>query len=101
MSADGVTITFELRMKPEAVSGFLQALPQLVKESSQFDGFRAMRVVQHKDDATRLLLVELWDSEQAYRNYISWRTERGDMDNVAKMVTATEVNVWPHLIAQV
>jgi quinol monooxygenase YgiN len=101
MSTDSVTITFELRLKPEAVSGFLQEIPRLIKESSEFEGFQTMRVVQHRDDHTRLLLVEQWDNEAAYRKYIAWRTERGDMDGVAQLAKSTEVNVWPNLIAQV
>jgi quinol monooxygenase YgiN len=98
--SDGVTITFELRLKPDAVAGFLGAVPQLIRESSEFPGFRSMRVVQHKDDPARLLFVELWDSEEAYHNYISWRTERGDMENVARLATSTDVNLWPNLIVK-
>jgi quinol monooxygenase YgiN len=98
---DGVTITFELRLKPEAVSGFLQGIPHLIKETSEFEGFKTIRVVQHRDDPTRVLFVELWANEKAYQNYIAWRTERGDMDNVARLANSVEVNVWPNLIVQV
>jgi heme-degrading monooxygenase HmoA len=57
--------------------------------------------VQHRDDPTRVLLVELWATEEAYRNYIAWRTERGDMDAIGRLAHSTAVNVWPHLVAQV
>jgi len=98
---DGVTITYEMRLKPETASDFIQALPELVKETSGVEGFRSIRVVRHGDDPARVLLIELWASEDAYRNYIAWRTERGDMDNVARLTTAVEVNVWPTLIAAI
>ena len=101
MNTAGVMITFELRLKPEAVSGFLDAVPHLIKESAEFNGFRSIRVVQHNEDPARILLVELWDSEAAYRSYIAWRTERGDMDNLAQLTISTEANVWSNFIAQI
>jgi len=100
MSTDGVSITFEMQVKPEVLPGFLDGLPGLIRESSQFPGFRSMRVVQHKDDPARLLLIELWDSEIAYNRYIAWRTERGDMERLAQLATSTKVDVWPGLIMQ-
>lgn len=101
MSAGGVSITFEMQVKPDLLSAFLEGLPGLVRESSQFPGFRSMRVVQHKDDPTRLLLIECWESQDAYDRYIAWRTERGDMERLADVVLSTKVEVWPTLITQV
>lgn len=101
MSKDGVTVTFELRVKTEALAGFLAVLPDMLKETAEFEGFRSIRIVQNKDDPARVLFIELWDSEEAYRKYIDFRTRRGDMDNLAQQVNATEVNVWPTLVIQI
>lgn len=101
MSKDGVTITFELRVKAEALAGFLEVLPSMLKETATFAGFRNIRIVQNKDDPTRVLFIELWDSEEAYRKYIDFRTQRGDMDNLAQLVNSTEMNVWPSMVVQV
>jgi quinol monooxygenase YgiN len=98
--ADGVTITFEMGLKPEAVALFLQAAPGMMTETAAFPGCQAVRIVQHKDDPTRLLFVERWDSEEAYGKYIAWRMERGDFESLGPMLTSTETNVWPTLIAQ-
>jgi quinol monooxygenase YgiN len=100
MSAEGVTITFELRLKPETVAGFLAAIPKMLLETKEFDGFRSIRVVQHKDDPTRVLMVELWDSEEAYRKYIDWRTARGEMDGLAQLTNGTDINIWPRFVVQ-
>jgi len=101
MSKDGVTITFELRMKPEALAGFLEALPRLINETAAFEGFRTIRIVQHGEDPTRILFVELWDTEEAYRKYIAFRNARGDMDSVAALAHSMTVNIWPSLIVQI
>ena len=101
MNKDGVTVTFELRMKPEALAGFLEALPGMLKETATFEGFRSIRIVQNKDDPTRVLFVELWDSEEAYGKYIAFRTQRGDMENLGQLVNSTEMNMWPTLVIQI
>lgn len=97
---DGVTITFEMRLKPEAVTGFLQGAPMMLQGTADFPGFRSLRIVQHKDDPTRVLFVERWDSEEAYRKYIAWRVERGEMAGIAQAVTSMETNVWPNLVIE-
>ena len=97
-TTDGVTVTFELKMKPEAVEMFLQAVPVMLKDTAAFAGFRDIRIVQHKDDPTRLMFLERWDSEDAYDKYMAWRTSRGDMDGLAHMVVSTETNIWPRLV---
>jgi quinol monooxygenase YgiN len=102
MAADqGVTITFEFQLRPEAVSGFLQGAPMLLQGTAQAAGFRNIRVVQNKDDPARIMFIERWDSEEAYRRYIAWRTERGEMDAFAQAVLSTETKVWPNLIVEV
>lgn len=95
---DGVTITFEFRLKPEAVGPFLQGASMMFQGTTDAPGFRSIRVVQNKDDPALILFVEHWDSEQAYRDYIAWRTERGEMDAFAQAVVSTELKIWPKLV---
>lgn len=99
-ATDGVTITFDFRLQPEAVGPFLQGVPMLLQSTAQTEGFRSIRVVQSKDDPARIMFIERWDSEEAYRNYIAWRTERGDMDAFAQAVVSAETTVWPNLIVE-
>jgi heme-degrading monooxygenase HmoA len=97
---DGVTITFELRLKPEAVEVFKGAAAGMLEGAKGFPGFRSIRIVQHKDDPTRILFVERWESEAAYKAYIDWRTGRGEMDGLKAFADGTETNVWPTLAAE-
>lgn len=97
---DGVTITFEFRLKPEAVQPFLQGAPMLFQGTAEAPGFRGIRVVQNKDDPTLIMFIERWDSEEDYRNYVAWRTERGEMDAFAQAVVSAETRVWPKLVIE-
>jgi len=96
----GVTITLGMNLKPEAVDGFCNALPEMIKDTAKRPGFQAIRIVRHKDDPNRVLFVETWESEQAYNDYITWRTERGDMDGFAQILQEPpKMDVWPAVVA--
>jgi heme-degrading monooxygenase HmoA len=99
--SDGVTITFEMKLKPEVVPIFPQMGPQILASPSQFPGFRSLRIVQNKDDPARILYIEKWDTEADYKAYIAERTRGGEMGKLAEMVTATDMNVWPTLIGEI
>lgn len=94
--SDGVTITMDLDVKPEAVEGLAAGLPEMIKETAQFKGFQSIRIVRN---GNRILLIEQWDSEDDYKAYIAWRTERGDMDGLGMAVNGVQSGVWPTLIA--
>ena len=93
---EGVSITFELKLRPEAVDGFAAAAPEMIKGTAAFPGFRQIRIVQHKDEPGRFLFIERWDSEQAYRDYLAWRASEGAMDSLrqaAPLVPAGDATV--------
>ena len=47
------------------------------------------------------MFIETWDSEQAYHDYIAWRTERGEMDGMAAIAVAPpQLDIWPVKVAQ-
>jgi quinol monooxygenase YgiN len=97
---DGVSITFELRLRPEAAEGFVGNIQEMLKGTAAFPGFRAIRIVQHKDEPGRFLFIERWDSEQAYREYLAWRAKEGAMDSLRQAALGMEANVWPILIGE-
>jgi quinol monooxygenase YgiN len=97
---DGVSITFDFRLKPEAAEAFLAAGQAILSGAAEFPGFRSIRVVRHKDDLNRVLLIERWDSEDAYRGYVAWRTETGATAAFREVIETAEANVWPTVIAE-
>jgi heme-degrading monooxygenase HmoA len=96
---DTVTITVLLNLKPEATAIFCAALPEMLKDTRNFPGFRSIRVLKNKADANQLIFIEEWDSEEDYGAYIAWRTERGDMDSSAGAhATPPRIDVWPTVV---
>lgn len=99
--AAGVTITFELRLKPEAADGFKTAAAAgVLQGTTSFPGFRSIRIVQHRDDPGRFLFVEQWDSEQAHRDYMAWRASTGAVEGLKDVALGMETNVWPDLVVE-
>ena len=98
---DVVTVTFEVCLPPAAAEGFSRMGSEGLEATRNFPGCRGVRIVQHKDDPCRFLFLEQWDSEQAYRDYIAWRTERGEFQALQQTATSTITNVWPRVIVEV
>jgi quinol monooxygenase YgiN len=95
-----VTITLVLNLKPEATAPFCSALPNMLKETKKFAGFRSIRVMRNKTDANQVIFIEEWSSEEDYMKYIAWRTETGAMNDLASaLVSPPKMEVWPALIA--
>ena len=97
----GVKVTLAVKLKPEAADAFCAALPEMIKDTAKRPGFRDICIVRHATDTGRVMFVETWDSEQAYHDYIAWRTERGEMDGMASIVTEPpQLDFWPIPVAQ-
>lgn len=98
----GVTVTLSLKLKEEAADGFCAGMSGSIKETQKRPGFRAIRIIRHKEDPTRVLLIEDWDAEQDYHDYIAWRTERGDMKGFPDIQAAPPVlDIWPTPVAAI
>lgn len=96
---DGVKVTFTVKVQPEAIDGFCGALPEMIKETAKRPGFRDICIVRHATEPT-VMFIETWDSEQAYQDYIAWRTERGDMDGMAAILAGPpQLDFWPVTVA--
>jgi quinol monooxygenase YgiN len=92
----GVKVTLSLKVKPEIVEGFCAALPDKITETTQRPGFRDLCIVRHATDPTAVMFIETWDSEQAYHDYIQWRTERGEMERLTAIsMSPPQLDFWP------
>lgn len=95
-----VKVTLELALKPELAQGFYDKLSATFDETRAFGGCQEIAAYLHSDDAGRLIVVEEWDSAEAYQAYIAWRVETGFMDALADLLTAPpSMNIWPERIA--
>jgi len=100
MAAD-VLVTMDITLKPEAGPHFARTDETALEGTRNFPGCRGVQIVLHKDDAHRFLFVERWESEQAYRDYIAWRSESGQFQALQDMATSMKVDIWPQTIVSI
>ncbi len=99
MEPGGITVTVELAMTPQAAEGFSQMGSAGLEATRNFPGFREVQILRDKDDPCRFIFIERWESEQAYNDYVAFRTERGEYQSLQKMATTLQTRIWPHVIA--
>jgi quinol monooxygenase YgiN len=90
-----VMVTLDLDVKPEVIEPMCEGLPAMIADTKTRPGFIEIRIVR-LPGTNRVLFVERWASEQAYNDYIAWRTERGDMDGFAAGLNSPpQITIWP------
>ena len=95
-----VKITLELRLKPEVVDEFYKNLPATLDETRAFGGCIQIGAYSHSEDVGRVIVLEEWESAEAYQAYLAWRTETGFMDALGGLIAAPPaINTWPNRIA--
>lgn len=94
-----VMVTLELDVKPEVIDAMCAGLPDMIKDTATRPGFIEIRIVR-QPGSNRVFFVERWASEQAYNDYIAWRTERGEMEGFAASLNSPpQMTVWPVTVA--
>ena len=83
-------------MVSEAAAGqFFEGLRQLIKETQSAPGCLSVRAMREEAYSSTVLFVEQWASKQAFNDYIGWRTERGDMQAIAQVLTERQqIRTW-------
>lgn len=96
--SDGVIITVEIVIKPELAEQVCASIPAMFDDTVTFKGFRSIRVLRHKDEPNRVLVLEHWDKEEHYHAYQAWRGERGDTEASQGNLLSFRYSVWPNLV---
>jgi len=90
-----VTVTLRITVKDDLTDEFVAGLPALIREVSSLPGARSVRALRHTESENTILFVEEWDSADAFRECIEWRTNRGDMDRLGRMLSKPpEIITW-------
>ena len=82
-----VLVLLEVSLKPENVDDFMNFMKSELRHTRGFDGCNGLTVHKNQDDSNNMVIVEDWDSRQQYEKYLAWRTERGDLEKLAALLT--------------
>src|SRR5471032_2340757 len=94
-SGDAITVTSLMNVKDNFAADFNGGLSALMRETSSSPGVRSVRAFRNAETVNAILFVEEWESEAAFKAYIAWRTERGDMERLGQMLSKPpEIATW-------
>lgn len=97
---NGVKITLIATLEPEAVEKWCEAMPEVMKVTATRPGFIDISMYRNASDPCKVLFIETWESEQAYKDYIAWRVERGDAAELqAGVASPSQLEFWSEMVA--
>ena len=73
-------VLVEFRIKDGCEEKLKQTIKQFLPDTRDFPGCLTLHMVRDKEDPTKIIIVEMWESKDDYDKYLAWRTDRGDVD---------------------
>ncbi|MGO9385743.1 MAG: putative quinol monooxygenase [Mycobacterium sp.] len=86
-----VTVTLELRFKPDAVSAARDLMRRTLQVTRAFDGNLGTDVLVDQDDEAHWLIYELWDTVEADEAYRAFRAGEGKVTELPPLLAAPPV----------
>jgi quinol monooxygenase YgiN len=91
LAAMAVTVTLELRFKPESVAAGRDVMGRALQDTRSFDGNLVTDVLVDEDDEAHWLIYELWEtvaSDEAYRRF---RAGEGRLTELPPLLAAPPI----------
>ena len=86
-----VTVIYELRLKPEAVSAARDLMSRALKDTRAFDGNLGTDVLVDEDDEAHWLIYELWETVEHDEAYRAFRAGEGRLTELPPLLAAPPV----------
>lgn len=86
-----VTVTLELRLKPDAVQAAREVMGRALKDTRAFAGNLQTDVLVDEDDEAHWLIYELWDTVEHDEAYRAFRAGEGKLTELPPLLAAPPV----------
>lgn len=91
-------VTAEFICKDGAGPQLIKCISEMVPETRQKKGAISIEICIDQDNSDRIVLVERWDNRSDHENYVAYRKERGDIDNIMTMLSSPPKFIWLDLL---
>jgi quinol monooxygenase YgiN len=88
-----ITVTLELRFKPEAVAAGRDLMHETLKATRAFEGNLGTDVLVDQDDEAHWLIYELWETVEADEAYRGFRAGEGKVTELPPLLAAPPVKI--------
>jgi quinol monooxygenase YgiN len=86
-----VTVTLELRFKPDDVAAGRELMGRALQDTRAFDGNLRTDVLVDEDDEAHWLIYELWDTVEHDEAYRRFRAGEGKLTQLPPLLAAPSV----------
>jgi quinol monooxygenase YgiN len=91
-----VTVTLELRFKPDEVSAARELMGRVLQDTRAFDGNVRTDVLVDEDDEAHWVIYELWETVEADEAYRAVRAGEGKITQLPPLLAAPPVKIRYH-----
>jgi quinol monooxygenase YgiN len=91
-----VTVTLELRFKPDEVAAARELMGRVLQDTRAFDGNVRTDVLVDEDDEAHWLIYELWETVEADEAYRAFRAGEGKITQLPPLLAAPPVKIRYH-----
>jgi quinol monooxygenase YgiN len=88
-----VTVTLELRFKPDEVAAGRELMGRVLEVTRAFDGNVRTDVLVDDDDEAHWLIYELWETVEADEAYRAFRAGEGKVTQLPPLLAAPPVKI--------
>ena len=78
-------VLVEFRIKDGCHDKVKQRLKEILPDTRDFEGCLNLHMIQDREDASQIIIVEQWETKEQYDKYLAWREERGDVEVLAAL----------------
>src|ERR1700678_3813433 len=91
-----VTVTLELRFKPDEVAAGRELMGRFLQDTRGFDGSVRTDVLFDADDEAHWLIYELWETVEADEAYRAFRAGEGKVKQLPPLLAAPPQKIRYH-----
>lgn len=86
-----VNVILDLHVSPENREELLSFLTAILPDIRAYKGHISVAITSNEDDLHNIVLLEQWQQRSDHENHIAWRTERGDVHKLVKLLSSPPV----------
>jgi quinol monooxygenase YgiN len=88
-----VTVTLELRIKPDSVAAAREVMGEALKQTRAFEGNLGTDVLVDQDDDGHWLIVEIWETVENDEAYRRFRAGEGKVTGLPPLLAEPPVKI--------
>lgn len=82
-----IMVKFELLTQENETESIKRFFERILQGTRDFDGCNGAQVSRLEEAPNKIVLIEYWESNVHFQNYLAWRKDIGDFDTLGNMLS--------------